>query len=261
MKHHMPLFPNAPSPLLFGHRGSPRLAPENTLPSFELCRAPGIDGIELDVHLCATGELVVTHDENTLRVSGFDGIVEQMSYDQIRELDAGANFSGRAYQPLRMPLLSEVFESFGTDLYYDIELKTDRYRDTGLAAAVYRMIKHHGIEQHAVVSSFNPFPVRYFRRHAGDSIPAAVIYCVCDEQPKFLQRGFGRHLAGCRVLKPEHIQITSERFSHDSGKRGYAVLTWTVDDADEAVRLCDLGVDGLITNEPGIMKDVIAAYR
>jgi glycerophosphoryl diester phosphodiesterase len=57
--------------------------------SFQSCADQGVQAIELDIHLCATGELVVTHDFNVKRVSGYDGLVEQMSFNQLRALDAG----------------------------------------------------------------------------------------------------------------------------------------------------------------------------
>ncbi|MFA6681917.1 MAG: glycerophosphodiester phosphodiesterase family protein, partial [Sphaerochaeta sp.] len=74
-------------PMLFGHRGYSSLQPENTLLAFQLCIEKHIPGIELDVQLCKTGELVVVHDANMKRVSGRDALVGELTFDEIRSLD------------------------------------------------------------------------------------------------------------------------------------------------------------------------------
>lgn len=259
--HNRSIFPGAPRPLLFGHRGCSIAAPENTMESFRSCVDKGVQAIELDIHLCSTGELVVTHDFNVRRVSGYDGVVEQMSFSQLRDLDVGfykrPGYSGRA----QIPLLDEIFEAFGSDLYFDIELKQESIADRGLAKAAWQAIRAFGLEDRCIVSSFNPFAVRSFRKTSKDRVPSAVIYSVGDEVPRILRKGFGRHIAGCGVLKPHCSLITPDSFLRDHVQKRYPIIAWTVDDLDEAERLLELGVDGLVSNDPEKLIGLTAAYR
>ncbi len=260
MKRNTRIFPDCPKPLLFGHRGYSQLAPENTMESYQLCREYGIPGIELDVHLCATGELVITHDYNVERVSGYNGIVEQMSYAQICTIDVGS-YKAPSFAGARIPLLKEVFESFGTEFYYDIELKEQGISDSGLVEDTLNMIDAYDLGSRCMISSFNPFSVRRFRKRCRNRIPTAVIYCISEQVPKLLQKGFGRHIAHCGILKPDHTQITGKQFTHDHTRRGYPIVTWVVDDDMEGKRLLDLGVTGIISNAPGNLLDLIATYQ
>lgn len=257
--HSPGLYPGAIRPLIFGHRGNSSAAPENTMEAFSLCRDQGIDGIEFDVHLCASGELVVSHDFNVRRVTGHDGIIEKMTYEELRSLDT-SHFREDIPYATRMPLLREVFDEFGKDLIFDLEMKSDSYRNGELAGKIHREIVRAGVERQIMVSSFNPFAVRSFRSESRGSIPTAVIYCVSDDVPKILQKGFGRYISGCSVLKPDRRQISEERFRKDSSQ-GYPVITWTVDEIEEADRICSMGVDGVISNRPDAILQTIEAYR
>ncbi|HDQ14938.1 MAG TPA: glycerophosphodiester phosphodiesterase, partial [Sediminispirochaeta sp.] len=87
------LFPFAQYPLLFGHRGCSIIAPENSMAAFQQILDHKVPGVELDVHMCKSGELVVTHDSNLKRVTGLDADVEDTHWEQIRELEAGSWFS------------------------------------------------------------------------------------------------------------------------------------------------------------------------
>ncbi len=254
------LFSGRDTPVVFGHRGYSAKAPENTMEAFALCAEQGVSGIELDIHLCSTGELVVTHDFNVRRVTGFDGIVEQMGYREIRTLDAGSH-KGPSHAGAYIPLLEELFTRFGDTFVYDIELKQESWQDTGLASALWELMRRHSIEGSCMVSSFNPFAVRSFRKASGGSIPTAVIYCVSDDVPKILHHGKGRLIAGCDMLKPHYPQITDDLFARDHDRKGYPLVTWTVDDEEEIRRLTRLGVEGIISNDPGKTLAITSACR
>jgi len=248
------LFPHAKRPLLFGHRGYSELAPENTLLAFDLCVAHKIPGVELDIHLCKTGELVVIHDHKLQRLAGVDGEVEELSFVDLRRLDVGAH-KDKKFTGERIPLLEELFEKHGKNLYYDIELKVHGYKDTGIARKTWEMIQAYQLEEFCLVSSFNPFAIRYFNRVSRKAIPTASIYCESKEVPKILRHGWGRHIAQSTVLKPEQKQVTQKLLHKFSTKKGYPIVTWTINDKIEGEKLIKLGVDGLISNDPLLFKD------
>jgi len=251
-----PLFEDQDIPLLFGHRGFSELAPENTLEAFRLCVERGISGVELDVHLCKTGELVIIHDHDLKRVAGYGGTVEELTFDQLRSLDVGSHKAPQ-FKGARIPLLSELFAECGDRLYYDIELKAKGIKDTHLAWKTWTTIQEYHLEHRCMVSSFNPFSLRYFNRVSHQAIPTAVIYSESKEVPRILQHGWGRFIAQATVLKPEHVQVTDRMLAKYRKGKGYPVSTWTINDKEEAKRVLDLGVDGIICNNPGLFLDEV----
>ena len=249
MKKDIYTFFSLHQPLLFGHRGCPTKAPENTLAAFDLCIERNIPAVELDVQVCETGELVVTHDFNLNRVTGYDNLVEETPYGKILELDAGRSFSPD-YAGERIPLLNKVFDRYGTSLHYDIELKSRSMTDKRLVEKVWELIHAYSLGNVCMVSSFNPFQLRLFRKLSKDTIPTAVIYNDSTEIPRLLRHGAGRHIAGCTILKPNRILLTESIFKRDHSRRGYPIIAWVVDDYSEAEKLVEMGVSGIISNNP-----------
>ena len=120
-------------PLLFAHRGYSAKAPENTIAAFKLAWESGIPGVELDVHLCKSGEMVVFHDDDLERITGTAGTVESTDLETLKSLDAG---NGE-----RIPLLSEVFEAAPEHAYFDIEMKVAYRNGRELSLEAAKLIK------------------------------------------------------------------------------------------------------------------------
>ncbi|MDR3334014.1 MAG: glycerophosphodiester phosphodiesterase [Treponema sp.] len=253
----VPLLPDRKRPLVFAHRGCSSLAPENTMAAYRKAREVGAPGIELDVHVCASGELVVAHDDTFQRTAGDPRVVESLSLDAINALDVGAFFdpSFRGEHP---PLLEAVMEEFCPALYIDIELKTRKTQNDPLPGLIAEKLKSlgEGVLQSVTISSFNPFALAAFKRHC-PAVPTAIIWSADQEVPCILRRGFGRILSGCDYLKPIHLQVN--RFSsfwwRVMEKR--PLVSWTVDDPALAETLLMRGCEGLITNRPQDIGAVI----
>ena len=92
-----------------GHRGFPAKYPENTLISFEKAIELGVDAIEYDLHLTRDGKLVVTHDDEVSRCSNGHGVVEEMTFDELRKLDFGS-WKSPEFAGEKIPLFSEVLD-------------------------------------------------------------------------------------------------------------------------------------------------------
>lgn len=236
-------------PLLFAHRGYSRRAPENTMAAFFAARSSSIPGIELDVHRCGSGELVVIHDFDLKRLAGVDLAVESTDLATLRSLDVGTWFSPD-FAGERIPLLEELFEALGSTVYYDIEIKSRSTRPDGLERDLVATIRSRRLVGRCIISSFNPAAIREARRLAPE-IPTALIYSRDREVPVLLRHGEGRFVSGCRVLKPDHRTITRAGMVVNQRLLGYPVIAWTVDDAAVAKGLLDRGVIGLISNDPG----------
>ncbi|WP_320129560.1 glycerophosphodiester phosphodiesterase family protein [uncultured Sphaerochaeta sp.] len=254
-----PFFKNTEKPMLFGHRGYSSIAPENTLSAFAMCVERGIPGVELDVHLCKTGELVVVHDSNLKRVSGQDVIVEELTFQELRKIDVGSH-KGSAYEGEQIPLLSELFRTCSDKLYYDIELKASDIKNHGLEQKTWETICAFDLEKNCMISSFNPISLRRFNTLTHFALPTAVIYSDGEGVPRIFRHGWGRHIARCNYLKPDKAQVTNQTMEKFHTKKGYPICSWTVNSKEDAKTLLDMGVEGIISNNPGDFLDLVRTY-
>ena len=251
------------SPMVIGHRGYSSLAPENTLAAFELIRAHGIEAVELDVHRCATGEIVVAHDDTLERTAGVSRAIGDTPFDELREYDVGGFFDPR-FAGERVPLLEEVLELLGTNCFFDVEIKhyasrALRPRPATVEAATVELIRRHGMVGRCIVSSFDPLVLRRVRLLAPE-IPVAAIYASSAEMPYLLRRAGGRAVSGATVMKPHHASATV-RHIRGQHRRGRLVMPWTVDDPELALELAARGADAIITNRPGEIRSALRQAR
>ena len=246
------LLPDRPRPLIFAHRGCSSLAPENTMAAFRRAREIGAPGIELDIHICRTGELVVAHDDTFLRTApeGANGRgrpIEELDFEEIRELDVGApGFAGE-----HPPLLEQVLEEFCPGMYIDIELKTRKTGNDPLPARTADLLRRLGdrVSGSVTVSSFNPYGILAFKNIC-PRVPTAIIWSADKGVPLPLRRGFGRFIARCDYLKPVHSQVTGFSRFRFSTLEGRPLVPWTVDDPQLARGLVAKGCAGIISNRP-----------
>lgn len=247
-----------PRPLVFAHRGASAYAPENTLASFKLARDLGAPGIELDIHRCASGELVVFHDDTTERLCpGTNHSIIDTPWTVLKMLDIGS-WKGSQFSHERPILLAELFEEFGTTLYYDIEIKARTTEDRGAEQVLAELLTAMNIPpENATISSFNPIALKRFKGFA-PHYATAVIYCKSKELPWYLRSGAGRYIAGCDYLKPEHVNVSLVTQFFDT-VHGYPVVPWTVDDPERAQSLIAQGCAGVITNKPDIILQALKA--
>jgi len=238
------IFKGENAPLLFGHRGCPQLAPENTLPSFNEILIHKVPGVELDVQICRSGELVVFHDNNMDRMTGHNGNVLDSDISLIRSLDCGSRFS-KKFTGEKIPLFEEVLQLLGDKVYYDIELKSDYLKNRGLEKKVFEMLKDFNLENRVLISSFNPVSLMRIKRLSKD-IPLSLIYSNTSEIPLLMRRGEGRFFQKNCSIKPDHRFLSKKLFQNLSRK--YEVMTWTVDDEDLFKQFTQWDISGLCTN-------------
>lgn len=236
-------------PRILAHRGASSLAPENTLASFREARRLGCRGIELDVHRCKTGELVVVHDHWLDRICGQHLHVESLSLNELRELDAGTHFNRtnpslrrEEFSRERIPLFEEVLETCGPDIFLDVELKLDSARARPLAESVASILAHHN-RKNCIISSFNPLAIRAYRKYGPHA--TAAIYCNDTSVPFFLRHRECLYFSRADIKKPAR-EIALAAAGFETGKK--PVIIWTVDDRETVHRLLTAGVSSVITN-------------
>ena len=228
----------AETPLIIGHRGASADLPENTLAACSLAAEQGADGIELDVQLSADKQIVVFHDSTLERLAGSKRKVSDLTVSQLKDIDLGEGQT--------IPTLDELLEIMGPRLLYNIEIKEFSLRDNGLETAVADRIESFGLQDLVLISSFSPFSVRRARKVFSRSVPVALIRAKGIYKYTYL-------LASEQADNP-HYSMVDEAYMVWAKKRGYRVHVWTVDDPQEASRLAGLGVHGIITNKPELIR-------
>lgn len=239
-------------PLVFGHRGASGHAPMNTLPAFELAAAQGADGVELDVWLCKSGEIVILHDSAVDGTTGGTGFVWDLTLDALKALDAG-RWKGEQFARACIPTLDEVFAAVGQRLFINVEIKSDARMRQGIEAALAECIARHAMAERVFISSFDPLVLARFHE-AARQVPIAFLewegttpqaYQMADALP-------------CAARHPHHTQVDAAYMTR-ARKAELRVNTWTVNEVDDALRLRDLGVDALMTDYPDLLLSALRA--
>jgi glycerophosphoryl diester phosphodiesterase len=239
-------------PLVIAHRGACDVAPENTLAAFRAALEADADGIELDVTRCASGEIVVIHDDTVDRTTNGSGRVDGFPLFALRELDAGSRFAPR-FAGERIPLLEEVLDLIGTQMRINIEIKGARVWGDGIEEEIAEMVRRRKLGATMIFSSFSPAALRRAKRIA----PELRCGLLCaPQQPLYLARAWARLIIPLDAWHPhqEMVNAASLRWAHD---RGFRVNAWTVDDDAAMQRLIALGVDGIITNHPARLRSLL----
>ena len=239
-------------PLNIAHRGARDVAPENTLAAFRAAMDAGADGIELDVTRCATGEIVVIHDDTLDRTTDGCGAVGATPLEALRALDAGSWFSPD-FAGERVPLLHEVLDLVAGQMRVNIEIKGHRLLGDGTEGDIAEMVLARGMENQVVVSSFNPAAL-WRMRWAAPGLQRGFLYGTAT--PIGITRGWAQLLARPQALHPHHTMLRSEDVRRLKA-RGYRVNAWTVNDAVEMQRMIALGVDGIITDHPAKLSKLL----
>jgi glycerophosphoryl diester phosphodiesterase len=221
--------------LKIGHRGAMGYEPENTLTSFAKALELGVDGIELDVRPCRSGELVVIHDALLDRTSNGKGLVIDTTLEEIKRLDAG---KGQV-----IPTLPQVLDLVDRRAIIDIELKAEGVGQA-VAGILDRYIKKHGWRKDLfILSSFDHHELR--RCH--DLIPHVPFGPLIAAKP--LDYASLAREMGADMIAPFY-EFLDEDFVQDAHQKGLKVITWTVNRPEDIKAMRKIGVDGIISNYP-----------
>jgi glycerophosphoryl diester phosphodiesterase len=228
-------------PLILAHRGASAVETENTAAAFARARADGADGVELDVLLCGSGEVVVFHDDDLARLANRPERVGAMSWTALREVELPRG--------TRIPTLEEAVEACGPDLLINVELKAEGFALSAFKELVERtasIVERMHIGARVLVSSFNPLAVWLWMRRA-PAVPVGLLFEA--ESPLPMRQAWATPLLRPAALHPEDVLCRPYDVARWR-RRGYMVNTWTVDDAASLVAFRNMHVDGVITNDP-----------
>ncbi|HEX5540921.1 MAG TPA: glycerophosphodiester phosphodiesterase family protein [Micromonospora sp.] len=257
-----------PPPLVFAHRGSSSLMPEHTLAAYQQALREGADGLECDVRLTRDGHLVCVHDRRLDRTSNGRGRVSARTLAELEQLDFGSWHGGAADNALTdVPadpdrtrlltldrLLHEV-RAAGRPIELLIETKHPSRYGGDVERRLVELLHRHGLGDprpddpvRVKVMSFSPLAVRRVRELA----PRLPTVLLLELLPRGLRLGrlpFGARIAGPGI----HLVRARPQLVPALRAAGNQVFVWTVNEPHDLDLVLDCGVDGIITDRPGLV--------
>ncbi len=241
---------NSPDrPLLIGHRGSQLIEkyPENSIPAFKEAVQLGAQAIELDVQLSADRKMMVYHDDTLSRLMGIDKNLRNFSCTQLKNFRF-VNSEKAEY--ITIPTLSEVFESFGNHIFYNIEIKSDFKWISPVIKELYKCIAEFNLQNKVWISSFDPVVLwRWHRKYSG--IPLAFLF----DKWRFAEKWICRQ-PFIDILHPGINLISHFEAISNPGKE---ICFWTVNSADDLQKIKRMNLLGIITDNIPSVKQIFTA--
>jgi len=236
-----------PYVLVLGHACAAGEAPANTLAGVRACIDAGVEGMEIDVQLCADGVPVLMHDDTVDRTTNLRGPVREKTLAELQAADAGDG------EPV--PTLDQVLALVAGRFTVMCELKATPDapdQDQACVDAVVEVIRRHNAESWTAIHSFNPIMVERARA-TEPSVSATIITGqirgeVVDRLLGGLMKRHGQ------AISVEH-HVVDRTLIEKAKKRQVTVWTWTVDKPEDWARVVEAGVDGIITNVPHRLRE------
>jgi len=255
-------------PIVFAHRGASGYFPENTILAFAEAIESGTNYIETDAHLTKDDIPILHHDENLKDTTGKDKLIGELTYDEIKKLDAGFNFTpddGKSY-PFRekgtyVPTLDEVLRQFKGSRF-NIDIKDGKKKTAGLVLDV---VKKRGAKGRVLIASKSKKALGVIRREAPDVTTGASK----GEVIKFLSLSIIKmktlyKIPFCALQVPKEIfelSFLNPRLIEAAKDAGVQIHVWTINDEDDMIRLFNMGVDGIFTDYPEKGIETARRYR
>lgn len=228
---------------IYAHRGFSGVYPENTVLAFQKAAECGAEGIEFDVHLTKDGVPVVMHDENTVRTTGTDALIKDLTLEEFKALDAGYIKSGQ-FGFVAPPTLREVFEVLKeTGMKCNIEIKSGVYEYPNIERKILAMMDEFELREKTIISSFNHFTVTRFKELAPD-VKVGFL-----EESWLIHPGAYTRARGAECFHPFFNMLNHENMQ-DLRNNGIEINAWTINDEEDMRKALKLQLEIGITNWP-----------
>lgn len=249
-------FLDHPGPIAFAHRGGALEVPENTWAAFRYAVSLGYRYVETDVHATADGIVVATHDPDLSRSMNRPGLVREMRWSALAALRPSGSDDP-------MPRLDDALAAW-PEIRWNIDAKHD-----SVVGPLIETIHRSGAIDRVCITSFDERRTARIRRALGPRLCSGLgpIGTATLRLASLLPETAGRRAcsslrrfgAAQVPVRQGRIPVADAKFVAAAHRIGLAVHVWTVDDADEMRRLLDLGVDGIMTDRPSVLKGVLEA--
>lgn len=257
-----PFFVGQDGPIILAHQGGEELMPSNTLPAFQNAVDLGVEVLEMDIHATRDGILVVMHDATVDRTTNGSGAIKEMTFAEIRQLDAGdywTNDNGHTYpyraHGFQVPSLEELLQTFPNQRM-NIEIKQS---EPSLVPTFCQMLRDYQMTDQVLVASFHQQPMLEMRQTCPEVATSMV---QAEIQPFWVLNLLGLsaiYQSPAEAFQvPEtfalpligEVQVITPRFVRNAHRHNIQVHVWTINDTAEMQRMLATGVDGIITDRP-----------
>lgn len=235
----------------YAHRGASGYCPENTMAAFEEAIALGATGIETDVQMTKDHRLVLIHDESLFRTTGKQRMVKELTFAELKKLDAGRWFH-RKFRGETVPALEDLLDFVRQkDIMLNVELKNGLIFYPNIEERLIGLIRRYGLSERVVISSFNHYSVARVKQLAPE-MKTAILYASGLFKPWTYARRIG-----AKALHAHHSTVTPNLV--DEARQNDVIYTpYTVNQPYEMERLLQAGVEGIITNYPDRLDALLA---
>lgn len=230
-------------PIAFAHRGGNVAAPENTIAAFDYAVSLGYRYLETDVHRSADGVLVAFHDPDLTRTCGVDANIADLTWQAISELRVDGT------EPI--PRLVDLLDRW-PDVCFNIDCKSDEAVDP-----LVELVTERHLHDRICVGSFSLRRLRSLRSRLGSDLLTSMAPSEIGTL-RLIGRLPGNHPRAAQVPTDSgRVTVVNERFIRSAARANIPVHVWTINDAPTMHRLLDLGVDGIMTDDVDLLRDVL----
>ena len=262
-----PYYDGVTGTLVIAHQGGDGVWPGDTMYAFEKAVEIGADVLEMDAHITKDGRIVLMHDETVDDTTDGTGLIEEMTLEELKKLDAAYDWSndgGQTFpyrgQGIQVPTLDELFEKF-PQMRYVIEIKLTK---NPIDKPMCDLIRKHNMQDKVLIASFHDDAMAMFR----ETCPEVATSASRTEVRNYVLLGkaflWGFYVPKFQSIQPPfdpkdslNIPIMTKRFISESHAKNIRVEPWTVDDPELMKQYIEWGVDGIITDRPDLMVEVL----
>lgn len=250
---------------IIAHRGASAYAPENTPASFQLAEEMNANYIELDIHLTKDGEIVVMHDEDVAKTTEGSGDIGTYTLAQLKELSVNAGHKEKERNPeaeaFKVPTLREVFDQFGDQMNFMIELKKSK-TNRGIEEKLVDLLKEYEMisttdqdkKPRVVVHSFYEKMLKQVHELNEDIPLLKLITFEEGETAELSQKEIDDLLTYSSAIGIGH-KLLNQDFIQEMNDRGFLVYAADVQDADVAQKMKKIGAKGIFTDRPDLLEN------
>ncbi|WP_226034608.1 glycerophosphodiester phosphodiesterase [Aquibacillus saliphilus] len=240
--------------IVFAHRGASKLAPENTMPAFELAYQMGADGIETDVQLTKDNIPVLIHDENVRRTTNGTGFVQDYTFEKLQNLDAGSWFQNRYSNTSVISLEQFLKWAQHKTLKLNLELKNNIIEYKNLEDKVYSLLDSYNLVEQSIISSFNAKSIERLKKIDKDLSTAFLT----SQKIKGLV-DYTKAL-GAQGLHIKY-RLLDKSIIESSHQNNLDVRVYTVNRPIQMMRCYKIGCDAIFTDVPHIALEYRELYK
>ncbi|WP_010650785.1 glycerophosphodiester phosphodiesterase [Oceanobacillus massiliensis] len=228
---------------IIAHRGASKLAPENTMPAFQLAYKMKADGIETDVQLTKDNIPVLIHDEHVKRTTNSTGCVKDYNYEELRQLDTGSWFSAEFAGTSILSLDEFLQWAIDKPLDLNIELKNNKIDYQDMECIVYEMLEHYHVLDRTTLSTFNPTSIKRLK-----SVNSNIGVALLTSRKRKDLAGYAKGL-GANALHIKY-RLLSKSLARRCKEENMALRVYTVNRYLPMFRCFRYGCDGIFTDVP-----------